>query len=313
MFLLYGQIYLVNGFGEPNLSFHTCRFVVYISALAKPIGIYLTLLFSLERFMQKILPHFIIRRPLFQRLFQLLIFLGIISISAVRLYEVLKMISSNQSSVQLTLQNDDSSNSTDLDINFQYCFQSVSTDDYARILSFYVVQYWFEYTALILICLILISIVIQQYRLPISSSRFSINTKFYLSLGICLITWELILLFFHLIVKSEKYKSSDFQTISLKAMLFMFNFRCILLPFVICLVLCDPVKKFFYELIIARPYLENIDENDQDDTIEHRSELFSAPQRTRHRLQQKFRRTSKKNNQDNHVESSEQPETPDGL
>ena len=57
--------------------------------------------------------------------------------------------------------------------------------------------------------LILISIIIQQYRLPISSLRFSINTTFYLSLGICLITWELILLFFHLIVKSEQYKSRD--------------------------------------------------------------------------------------------------------
>lgn len=307
MFLLYGQIYLVSGSGEPNLSFHTCRFVVYISTLAKPIGIYLTLIFSLERFMQKILPHFIIRRQLFQRLFQLLILLGLISISAVRLYEVLKLISS----VQQTSTNDDPSNATDLDINFEYCFQSVNADDYARILSFYVIQYWFEYTALILILLISISIIIQQYRLPISSSRFSVNTKFYLSLAVCLITWELILFFFHLIVKSEKYKSTDFQATSLKAMLFMFNFRCLLLPCVICLILCDPMKKFFYELIITRPYLENIDEND---AIEQHSEPFSAPQRTRHRLQQKFRRTSNKNNnQDNHVEPSEQPETPDGL
>ena len=85
-------------------------------------------------------------------------------------------------------------------------------------------------------------------------------------------------------------------------MLFMFNFRCILLPLVISLILCDPLKKFFYELIIARPYLQKIDEND---TIEHRSEPFCAPQRTRHRLQQKFRRTSKENNQDNYTESRE--------
>ena len=96
-------------------------------------------------------------------------------------------------------------------------------------------------------------------------------------------------------------------------MLCVFNLRCVLRLFVICLILCDSVKKFFYELIIGRPYLANIDENEQNDTIEHRSDPFSASQRTRHRLQQKFRRTFKKNNQDNHTEPSEQPETSDGF
>ena len=312
MFLLYAQIYLVSSFGKPNLSYHTCRFVVYISTLAKPMGIYLTLLFSFERFMQKVLPHFSIRRQLFQRLFQLFILLGMIAILAIRLYEVLKVLSSNQSTSS-GKQNDNSNNSTDFVISDQFCSQSISMDDYARILSFYVIQYWFEYVALVIIFLLLISIIIQQYRLPLSPSRFSINTQFYFSLAICLILSELILFFFHLIIKNEKYQSSDWKIISLKSMLFTFNFRCIVLPLVICWILCDPLKKFFYELIIVRPYLDNIDENDQNNAVEHRSEPFSAPQRTRNRFQQKFRRTPKKNNQDNNNEPTEQVESQDGL
>ena len=84
MFCLYIQIYLISGPGEPNLSYHTCRFIVYISTFAKPIGIYLTLLFSIERLFTKILSKFfyvqIIIVNYFKDYIKLLIFLEVIYI-----------------------------------------------------------------------------------------------------------------------------------------------------------------------------------------------------------------------------------------
>ena len=139
----------------------------------------LTLLFSIERIIQKFLSKIILRtsihRKLFQQLFKLLIFIGILTIFSIRLYEVLKFIPKYPNPFNQTLDNyfdprdaisDTSSNSTDRSIIFRYCFQSVDIDTYAQILSFYVLQYWFEYAALILIILISIVIIIQQYRLP---------------------------------------------------------------------------------------------------------------------------------------------------
>ena len=86
-------------------------------------------------------------------------------------------------------------------------------------------------------------------------------------------------------------------------MLFAFNFRCILLPFIICITICDPLKQFFYELFILRPYLENIDEND---ITNHQPEPFST-QRTNNRIQDKFRRTFTKQNNNNieHLDDEE--------
>ncbi len=55
-------------------------------------------------------------------------------------------------------------------------------------------------------------------------------------------------------------------------------FKFILLPFIICSTTCDPLRKFFYELLILRPYL---DENDHNtNTRIDQSELSSSSQQT---------------------------------
>ncbi len=327
MCCLYIQIYLVSGSGEPNLSYHTCRFIVYISTFAKPIGIYLTLLFSIERFIQKFLSKFILKtnihRKLFQRLFQLMIFLGIISIFSIRLYEVLKLIPRYKYPVKQTLDDtpdsfdaitDTTNNSTDRTVNFQFCFQSVNIDAYARILSFYIVQYWFEYTALIIIILITIIIIIQQYRLPrTSSSRFSVNTKFYLSLSLCLIISELIILFLHFIIDDYNNNATNIQLYAIQFLLFTFHFRCILLPLIICITICDALKEFIYELFILRPYLDNIEDNDHINTIENQSELFAPSQRINNRVRRTFTKNNKTNNNNNNNEHREHEEVQDSL
>ncbi len=325
MFCLYVQIYLISGQGEPNLSYHTCRFIVYISTFAKPIGIYFTLLFSIERIIQKFLSKFFLRtnlhRKLFKLLFKLMIFLGSISIFSIRLYEVMKLIPRYQNSVKQTYDStidprdavtDITSNSTDRNITFRYCFQSVDIDGYARILSFYVIQHWFEYTALIIIILNFLIIIIQQCRLPrTSTSRFSVNTKFYLSLSLCLITSELILSFFHLIV-DDNDNSTDFQLRGIQLLLFAFNFRCMFLPLIICMTICDALKEFIYELFIHRPYLDNIDENDHINIIEDRSEPFASSQRTNNRLRRTFTKQNNNNNNNNN-EYINHDESQDGL
>jgi len=313
---------MISGLGEPNLSYHTCRFIVYISTFAKPIGIYLTFLFSIERLIEKILSKFFFHtnnhRQLFQKLYKLLIFLGTFFIFSIRLYETLKLIPRNQSTVQQSSDNDidlssnitdTNSNSTDSNITFRYCFNSMNMDTYARILSFYVIQYWFEYIPFITIIIIFLIVIIQQYRLPYSSSRFSVNTKFYLSLALCLIISELILLFFHFLIHDMNNKNPDVQLAPLQFMLFIFHFRCIFLPFIICIMICDPLKEFFYEFFILRPYLDNIDENDNINTTDNQPEPFSSSQRTSNRLQQKFRRAFTKNNNNNseHLDNNESP------
>ena len=78
MCCLYIQAYMMSDKGEPNLSNHTCRFIVYISTFSKPIGIYLTFLFSIERLITTILSNFLLRftkyRQLCRRLFILFTF-----------------------------------------------------------------------------------------------------------------------------------------------------------------------------------------------------------------------------------------------
>ncbi|CAF5031309.1 unnamed protein product, partial [Rotaria sp. Silwood1] len=103
---LYVHAYMINDEGELNLSYHTCRFIVYISTFSKPIGLYLTLLFSIERLFTKILSKFLVRfiyyRQLCQQLYRLLIFLGIIIILSTRLFQVLNIIIRNQSIINQT-------------------------------------------------------------------------------------------------------------------------------------------------------------------------------------------------------------------
>ncbi|CAF4011903.1 unnamed protein product [Rotaria sordida] len=317
---LYVQAYMISGKGEPNLSYHTCRFIVYISTFAKPIGIYLTLLFSIERLLTKILSKFLVRfinhRQLCQRLYTLLIFLITIIIVSIRLFEVLNVIIRNQSVVNQTLISyiysyrnikDTSSNSTDRSIKFKYCFNSMNIDRYAKFLSFYVIQYWFEQFALIIIILILLIFIIHQYCLPRIQQRnlplhFSVNTKLYLSLASCVIASELILLFCHFIIDNIHYNNRDVQITSLQLMLFAFNFRCIFLPCIVLTTTCDPLKQFLFEIFISRPYLDDIDENDTINTINNQSELFSSTQQTSNRLQQKFRHTFTKNKTNNNDE-----------
>ncbi|CAF4293524.1 unnamed protein product [Rotaria sp. Silwood2] len=310
---LYVQAYMISDKGELNLSYHTCRFIVYISTFAKPIGLYLTLLFSIERLITKVLSNFLLRFmnycQLCQRLYTLLIFLGTILILSIRLFQVLNLIVRNQSVINVT-SNDDidpydsiedvSSNSTDRYITFKYCFNSMNIYTYARFLSFYTIQYWFEHFAIIIIILILLIIIIQQCLLPRIQQQnlplhFSVNTKLYLSLSSCVIISELLLVFLHCVVDDIKYNNTDAQAISLELMLFVYNIRCILLPFIVCITTCEPLKELFFEMFISRPYLDNIDENDTTNTQNNRAEPFSSTQRTSNRLQQKFRRTFTKN------------------
>jgi hypothetical protein len=174
-------------------------------------------------------------------------------------------------------------------------------------------QYWFEYLTLGIIILIFLMIIFQQCHLPRLSPRFSVNTKLYLSLSLSVILSELILLFFHFIVDDYNNNNKDIQLASLQFMLFAFNFRCIFLPLIICITTCEPLKEFLYELFILRPYLDNIDENDNINTMENRPEPFSASQRTNNRLRQKFRRTFTKNNNNNNNEHLENNESQDVL
>jgi len=292
---------MLSGSGEPNLSFYKCRFIVYISTFAKPIGLYLTLLFSIERIFKRILSNFISRtnnyRLLFKKFYLLFIFFGISFILSIRLYEVLKFLQKNPStpdskitSRKDMINNDDdidnnnTNNSTDRILNFQYCYRSMNIETYAKILSFYIIQYWFEYAILAMIILILLCFIIYQYCLPYiqhrSLSRLSVNTKFYLSLSSCVILSELTLQVLHIIVDPVENNNTDIQVNYLQLMLFVYNFRCILLPFIICLTTCDPLKQWLYELIILRPYLDNFDENDQTNTTINESESFSSSQQT---------------------------------
>lgn len=278
---------MLNGLGEPILSFHTCRFVVYISTFAKPMGLYLTLLFSIERLLTKNLSNLILptnhHRLLFKRLLSLLIFISIGFIFSIRLYEILKFIQKNPtiSNSNIISQNDTNSNKSLKDqISFQYCYSSIDFDIYAKIISFYIAQYWFEYVILIIIILIFLYITVSQYCPPFIQKRsiahLSINTKFYLSLASCVILFELVLLLLHFFLTNADNDNSNPQVNYLQTMLFAYNFRCILLPFIICLTICDPLKRFVYQLIIQRPYLDNFNDNNQTKTSIDEADFFSS-------------------------------------
>ncbi|CAF2743423.1 unnamed protein product [Rotaria sp. Silwood2] len=288
IFFLYIQAYMLSGSGEPNLSFHTCRFLVYISTLAKPIELYLTLLFSIERICTKNLLNCISStnnyRLYFKRFYLLLILIGMSFIFSIRLYEILKFIKKNPSisnSNIISQKNKIVNNNQTDPINFRYCYSSLNVEIYAKILSFYTIQYWLEYGILIIISLILLSLIIYQYCLPFlqqrSSSRLSVNTKFYLSLSSYVILFECVLLCLHFII-SNADNNKHTKVNSLQLMLFVYNIRCILLTFIICLTTCNPLKQWIYELIILRPYLDNFDENDQTKTIIDQSESLSSSQ-----------------------------------
>ncbi|CAF0830063.1 unnamed protein product [Rotaria sordida] len=286
MFCLYIQAYMLSGSGEPNLSFHTCRFLVYISTLAKPIELYLTLLFSIERILSKNLLNCISStnnyRLYFKKFYLLLIFIGMSLIFSIRLYEILKFIKKNSSILNNNIisQDDqiDINNQTDK-LNFQYCYRSLNVGIYAKILSFYTIQYWFEYGILIIISLILLSIIIYQYCLPFlqqhTLSRLSVNTKFYISLSSCVILFEFVLLGLHFIVTNENNNNTSTQVNYLQMMLVIYNIRCILLPFIICLTTCNPLKQWIYQLIILRPYLDNLNENDQSEVLSSSQQMIS--------------------------------------
>jgi hypothetical protein len=281
---------MLNGASEPNLSFHTCRFIVYISTFAKPMGLYLTLLFSIERIFTKIL-RLKTNRLLFKNVYLLFIFLGICSIFVIRLIEVLKYIQRNDQSnfeSRIISRQDRTNNDTSTDrvLTFAYCYRLMSKETYAKILSFYVVQYWFEYVMLTIIGLILGFIVVYQYCLPYfqrrSLSYLSVNMKFYFSLSSCVISFELILQFLHLIVSAEENNNTDTQVKYLQIMLFVYNFRCIILPLVICLTSCDALKQCLYELLILHSYVNYFDEDDRINTMIDQSETFAKYNNNEH-------------------------------
>lgn len=328
---LYIFAYLISDAGEPNLSYHACRFVVYISTFAKPIGLYLTLLFSIERLCTKVLSSFIVYFANYHKLLRKLYLVSIILCAAfvfsIRLYEVLNLITPSQYNETKTVDNpneqvDDiedvkgkEKNSKDRSIRFPYCFNTMDVDKYAVFLSFYTIQYWFEYLAFSLIILILLIILLQQCILPRIQQRnamrpFSVNTKFYLSLSFCVVLSESILLFFHYIVDDPNNSNTIVDTTSLEIFLFIYNFRCIILSLVICLTTCDPLKSFIYEIFIARSYLDNFDESDRSESLNNQSEQYSSKKRTNHGTHNKFRNkfTRNKTKGDREYLENEEPQ-----
>lgn len=259
MSCLYIQPYMFTGLGEPNLSFDLCRFLVYISAFAKPMGLYLTLVFSIERMITKIF-RWKTFRLLMKRIYLLFIIVIITIILSIRLWEILKYIQRNSSK-------DFEKNPTDRALNFQYCYRSIEKENYAKILSFYVIQNPLEYIVLALIALLGIVLFISQFCRPYvqrrSLSRWSVNTKFYFSLTFCLIAFELILLVLHQIVGNEDNENSETQVNYLQIMILIYNIRCIVLPLLICFTCCQPWKQGIYELIIRRNYREKLNDDDE--------------------------------------------------
>ncbi|CAF2229166.1 unnamed protein product [Rotaria magnacalcarata] len=287
MFCIFAQVRMLSGEGEPNLPIHLCRFTVYMSTFAKPVGLYLTLLFSIERLFSKNLLGFFLHknnyRLCFKRFYLSLILIGMSSIFLLRLYEVMNFVKNNQSvSNSNTIPQETRNNSSPRKPSFNFCFYLLSFETYAKILSFYSIQYWFEYVILSLISLILLCFVLNQYVLPRfhqrTPSRLSVNTKFYLCLSSCVISFELVLLCLHFIITKDGNNNSDTQVNALQTMLFVYNIRCIALPFIICLTTCDPLKEWIHELIILRPYQDKLDENDQTKAISERSETFFSSQ-----------------------------------
>ena len=275
-------------------------------------GLYLTVLLTIERFFTKIFSRFFFQsivhyRRLGRRVFISMIYLFIVLISSIRLYQVLSLIrrnppaSASAEDYPDTLADiiDTAKNSSDRNISFTHCFQSMNIDSYAKVLSFYVLQEWYEYVSIVGIIIFLLIFLLYHCclsrleRTPTSRS-FSINTKLYLILASCVAVSEVILVFFHLIVDDVNNNNTDVQLTSLQFMLFAFNFRTIVLPLMVCFFLSDPLKAFLRDLLFVRPYLENIDDTDQNN---EQLDPFSSPQRTSHRrFREKLRRPFARDN-----------------
>ena len=303
MSALHVQIYFMSNSGEPRLSFHACRLIVYVSSFAKPMGIYLTLLFSIERLVVKSLSTSLASlsryRASAKRLFPLAILLNVFVIVAWRLFDVLRMIKRGPSRIDTTSNLDDEASaalngSSTGNISFEYCFSSMSAETYANILSFYVLQSAWEYILIVVIILVLIVTIVHQcFIMPRelkSSFRCSVNTKLYFILSLSVVLSELILVFLHFLVDDHDKYNSGTQLPALQFMLFAFNLRCILLPLTICFIICDPCRSLVYDLLAQQSYLENIDEQDQTGPGQDRMETVS-PTRPKQRLQDRFRRT----------------------
>ena len=286
-------------------------------------ALYLTFLFTMERFFTKIYSRFFFQSVLHyrhagRRVFVALIYLFIALIFSIRLFQVLTLIgrtaaaSAPESSESIVDPfgdiDDTSSNSSDRNVTFRFCFQSLNIDSYGKILSFYILQEWYEQLTIVGIVLFLVIFLVYQCclsrleRIPSrSSSRtFSVNTKLYLILASCVTTSEVILVFFHLIVDDVNNNNTALQLTSLQFMLFAFNFRTFLLPLMVCFILSQPLKEFLGDFLFVRPYLENIDDTD-------RSEPFASSPRTSHgRVREKLRRPFARNNGNHHEHLSEE-------
>ncbi|CAF0886600.1 unnamed protein product [Adineta ricciae] len=302
-FALYFQIYLVSFSGDLNLPYHACRFVIYISTFAKPMGLYLTLLFSFERVYTKILSKNYLRSKLNQRLFQkiypLITLVVLILIFGKRLYDVFQILPHNRTTVfeqTIDISNNSSNdipdvndNSTDQNMTISCCFNTLNAQAYSKMLTFQISQYWFEYAIVGILFTMFITILIQQYssRQGNSLYQFSVNTKFYLSLCSCVIGSEAVLFVVHFIIKKADNTNTESALISIQWMLFTFHLRSIFLPVIVCILTCNPLKEFLYELFITRPYTENVEETD---TINERTDPFSSSQRPNGHLRDRFRR-----------------------
>jgi len=258
MFAVLIQLYFLTGSGEPNFSMNSCRFLLYISTLAKPMNIYLIFLFSLERFTKKIL-RIEFRPQIFRRIFQIFIYCIIGLVLSIRFYQIYRLSLTSRSNSD---SNDDlNENSTDSTLSFRYCFSSIELSTYAKILSFYIIRYWYEYYLFGLICLLCLILIIQQIRL--FTTHVSLHTKFYLILSLTMILSESLFLLSNYIITNPDNDNKPVQTIFLQIYLFIFHLRCICLPLLLLYIQSYPIKEFVWELIFDKPYLENIPDHDQ--------------------------------------------------
>ena len=266
------QFYLINGKGQIILPFHLCRSIVYFSSFAKPFGLYLTCLFSFERLLTKFFFKFFSTIDRFRQwtrtIFTLMIFFSVISIVLIRFYQVLNLI--HRVSVEPVEPLGQNTNVTDPNMTFKSCFASMNTNRYATFLSFYVLQYWYEYVAFILILINLCLFLFFQCRS--SNQQWSVNTRFYLILSIYLINAETLSTIFHLVVDDTNNIYHDIQLTGLEILLQILNLRCFSLPLIIGLVMSMPLKAFFIELFFTRPFLSQMDENDRPTSNKNRTD-----------------------------------------
>ena len=274
---------MLSGSGEPNLSFHSCRWIVYLSTLSKPTGLYLTLLFSIERLVTKILPKTMLRtsghQQLVKRFYSCFILIGLVFILSLRMYATLQFIPRQASASESRTRNDPVETDrrmTEKTITFRSCYRSMDVETYAKLLSSYTIQYWFEYVLLTLIILVFTGIVVQQARCcqQRSSYRPSVNTTLYLSLSSCVILFETILLLLHSFIVAVDNNNTTTQVNALQAMLFVYNIRCMLLPWIVCFGTCQPFRQCLHELIVTRPFSHGIDETDHPGTMTDGSDPF---------------------------------------